>query len=281
MTEAELDLLRDFLRARSGLSLGPEKRYLVEVRLDPVRRAFGLDSLSALVGCLRGPADPALVQAVVEAMTINETLFFRDKAPFEAIRETILPQLVKARAASRRLRIWSAAASTGQEAYSLAMILAEMTPPLAGWDVSILGTDISGAMVAKARTGTYSHFEVQRGLPIRALLRHFTRDPAGWTIAPQLRGMVTFQVFNLLDDVRRLGTFDLILCRNLLIYLDTPTKAALLRRLSGALAPDGILCLGTAEVARIDDGLEGEPGLRGFYGRPTSAARRVPLAVAG
>ena len=205
-----------------------------------------------------------VAQAVLEAMATHETMFFRDRATFEALRTVILPRLVAARSRSRRLRLWSAAASTGQEAYSLAMLVLALSPPLAGWHVSILGTDLSGAAISQARAGTYSQFEVQRGLPVWTLLRHFTQDATGWTASPELRRHVDFRCLNLLDDLRPLGTFDLVLCRNLLIYLDADAKSQLLSRLALTLAPDGVLCLGAAEtVTGLTDDLVPEPEARG------------------
>lgn len=236
-----------FLKARSGLHLGPEKAYLLESRLAPVARTAGSASLDDLALRLGRTRDPGLESAVVNAMTTNETSFFRDRAPFDAFRATLLPRLMAARAEARRLRFWSAAASTGQEAYSLAMLVAE-TPGLEGWSVEIVGTDISGDAIARAKSGLYSQFEVQRGLPITRLLRHFTQTGEGWVVSPALRAAVDFRTFNLLGALDRLGTFDVILCRNLLIYLDGPTRADLLTRMRRQLAPDGRICLGSAEA---------------------------------
>ena len=244
---SDLTWLRAYLKARSGLDLPSTKRYLAESRLGPLWRDAGLGSLAELVGRLRASDNTPLHRAVVEAMTTNETSFFRDRPAFDALRTIVLPRLIEARSGRRRLAVWSAAASTGQEAYSVAMLLADMAPALAGWTVSILATDISPAVIGRARTGTYSQLEVQRGLPIGLLLRHFEQGPDGWTISPELRRTVDFRVLNLLDDTRRLGRFDLILCRNLLIYLDARTKAEVIAKLSAALVPDGVLCLGATE----------------------------------
>lgn len=265
MTKAEFEYLRRFLRQRSGLDLGPEKRYLAETRLEAVWRELGLASLASLVRKLMRGDDGTLGQAVVEAMATHETMFFRDGATFEALRSVILPRLVAARGRTRRLRIWSAAASTGQEAYSLGMLITELPPGLARWNISILGTDLSAAAIARARAGVYSQAEVQRGLPILTLLRHFEQGPAGWTASEELRRHVEFRSFNLLDDLAPLGTFDLVLCRNILIYLDTPTKSRLLAKLAGVLAPDGVLCLGAVESAvGLCDELEPDSEARGF-----------------
>ena len=190
MTEHEFDHLRDFLKARSGLALGPEKRYLVESRLAPVCQRHGLQGLAELVSCLRRAGDPALESAVIEAMTTNETFFFRDRAPFELFRDVLLPRCLARRDGSRRIRIWCAAASTGQEPYSLAMLLHEAGPLLSGWSVEILATDISAEVVERARSGLYTQFEVQRGLPVRLLLKYFTQVGKNWQLSPAIRSAV-------------------------------------------------------------------------------------------
>ncbi len=273
MTEDDFAYLRRFLRKRSGLALGADKRYLAESRLQPVWRGVGLESLAGLLRELRLRETGPLGRAVVDAMTTNETTFFRDAAMFDGLRRTVLPRLVEARAGMRRLRIWSAAASTGQEAYSVAMLLGEMSPRLVGWQVTILGTDVSAGAVERAKAGLYSQFEVQRGLPILSLLRHFTQGPAGWTISGEMRRAVEFRVFNLLDDFTPLGGFDLILCRNLLIYFDVPAKSALLDRLAAALAPDGALCLGASEsIVGLSRSVTPDPNARSFAIRGSAEA---------
>jgi chemotaxis protein methyltransferase CheR len=193
--------------------------------------------------------DPALENAVVAAMLTNETFFFRDRAPFEHFRDVMLPALLERRAEQRHIRIWSAACATGQEAYSLAMILDEAARKLAGWRVDILGTDLSDAVVEAARAGLYSQFEVQRGLPIAQLLRYFRRDGDRWRIVEHLRARVRFHAFNLLSDMAPLGRFDVIFCRNVLLYFDVETRRQVLRRLGAALAPDGFVVLGATESA--------------------------------
>jgi chemotaxis protein methyltransferase CheR len=280
MTDFEFEFLRTFLKARSGLALTPEKRYLIESRLGPVCRQYDLDNLGALVAALREGRDPDLERAVIEAMTTNETFFFRDKSPFDLFRDVLLPRYLAARASTRRLRIWCAASSTGQEPYSLAMLLDEAAPRLAGWQVDILATDLSTEVIEKAKAGLYTQFEVQRGLPIQLLVKHFTQVADQWQISPKIRGMVNFRPINLIRDFGPLGTFDIIYCRNVLIYFDGPTKTDVLKRLGAALAPDGALLLGAAEtVLGLTDALVPEPGHRGLYGR-AAISQAEPRRVA-
>ncbi|MEA2759803.1 MAG: chemotaxis protein methyltransferase CheR [Methylobacteriaceae bacterium] len=241
------DSLRQFLYERSGLSLEGDKLYLVESRLLPIAREAGLADLAGLMKRLQG-GDRDLAHSVVDAMTTNETFFFRDRAPFEKFRNVMLPQLLAARAAERRLRIWCAACSTGQEPYSLAMLLDEEARRLTGWNVEILATDLSRRAIESARQGLYSQFEVQRGLPITMLLRYFQRAGDRWQINEFLRSRINFREFNLMSDFRPLGAFDVIFCRNVLLYFDVPTKRDILARLSRALAPDGFLLMGSAET---------------------------------
>ncbi len=279
MTPEEFGFLAERLRHLSGLDLGPDKLYLAESRLRPVWQAAGLSSSSELVRVLMARRDGRLDQAVVEAMATHETTFFRDRPVFDALRDIVLPRLAAARAPSRRLRVWSAAASTGQEAYSVAMLLAD-AKAMSGWDVSVLGTDISGPAIERARAGTYTQFEVQRGLPVLSLLRHFAQTKAGWTISAEMRRAVSFRTLNLLDPLGGLAPFDLILCRNLLIYLDGPTRIGLLERLAALLSPGGVLCLGASETV-IGPGrlLAPDPAARGFWVRATAPARPARLEV--
>ena len=266
MTPFDYDFLRKCLKDRSGLALSADKQYLVESRLLPVVRKAGLGGLADLVAVLRRGDDDALMSKVVEAMTTNETFFFRDKGPFETFRSTVLPALLAARRATRCIRIWCAASSSGQEPYSLAMILKEMNSELLGWRIELVATDLSGEVLEKARQGIYSQFEVQRGLPIQLLVKYFSQIGDMWQIAPEIRGMVKFQQLNLLADFARLGMFDLVFCRNVLIYFDQPTKVATLDRLARTVAADGFLVLGAAEtVVGLTDGFTTIADLRGFY----------------
>lgn len=265
MTPADFDYLRQLLRDRSGLVLSGEKEYLAESRLLPVARKHGLGTLAELVGKLKAHPAPLIVE-VVEAMTTNETFFFRDKLPFEHFRDTIMPALIAARARERRIRIWCTAASTGQEPYSLAMILKDMGAKLAGFRVEILATDLSAEVLERAKSGIYSQFEVQRGLPIQQLLKFFVQAGERWQIAPEIRAMVQFRPLNLLNDFSPLGSFDLMFCRNVLIYFDQPTKIGVLNRLARRMPADGYLVLGAAEtVVGLTDAFKPMHDKRGLY----------------
>jgi chemotaxis protein methyltransferase CheR len=266
MTDPELDYLRRFLKARSGLALGPEKRYLAESRLEPLCTRHAIKDLSELVFRLRLAADPTLERAVVDAMSTKETFFFRDRAPFDLFRDILLPRCLRAQDASRRIRIWCAAASSGQEPYSLAMLLQEIAPRLGGWTIEILATDLSAEVLDRAKAGLYTQFEVQRGLPIQLLLKYFTQVGQGWRVAPAIRSMVTFRPLNLIESFAHLDGFDIIFCRNVLIYFDAAAKADVLRRLTQVLNPGGTLLLGAAEtVIGLSDGLVPDPDHPGLY----------------
>lgn len=245
---AAFRVIADFLHARSGLALGPDKLYLLETRLAPILRREKLKDLAALAERLRAGPPAALAAEVVEAMTTNESLFFRDDKPFVHLRTSALPGLLAARPAGVPIRIWSAAASTGQEAYSIAMTIADL-PAARERRIEIVGTDIAREPLARAREGLYSQFEVQRGLPVQMLVRHFRKDEAGWRIAERLREMVVFREWNLLGDLAPLGRFDIVFCRNVLIYFDAPAKARMLGALAALMPPDGLLYLGGAETA--------------------------------
>jgi chemotaxis protein methyltransferase CheR len=254
------------VRRRAGIVLTEDKSYLLETRLGPVLTRFALPTLAALGEKLRALPGEALERAVVEALTTHESSFFRDGRPFEHLRAA-LPALLAAKPAGERLRIWSAACSTGQEAYSIAILAAEALGAAARSRVEILGTDISGEILARAREGAFSQFEVQRGLPIRALMAHFVQEGGRWKVRPELAALVRFEERNLLADCAALGRFDVIFCRNVLIYFDAPTKTRVLDRLAGQLAPGGLLYLGAAEtVVGLTDRLHPLRGERGVYG---------------
>ena len=265
MTPLDYDYLRKLLKDRSGLVLSADKQYLVESRLTPLARKAGLATLTELVGKLRQNNERLTVD-VVEAMTTNESFFYRDKIPFEHFTNVIMPSLLAARAKEKRVRIWCAAASTGQEPYSLAMCLKEIAPQIAGWRIDIVATDLSTEVLEKAKAGIYSQFEVQRGLPIQMLIKYFTQVGETWQIAPEIRAMVQFRPFNLMNDFASLGMFDVVFCRNVLIYFDQQTKVGVLERAARAVERDGYLVLGAAEtVVGLTDSFKPVPDRRGLY----------------
>jgi chemotaxis protein methyltransferase CheR len=281
VTPLDYDYLRGFLKTRSGLVLSNDKQYLIESRLMPIVRKQGMAGIPELVQKLRAPGNEALASKVTEAMTTNESFFFRDKTPFDHFKEVMLPALMKARAARRHIRIWCAAASTGQEPYSLAMILKEMGPQLAGWRFEIVGTDLSGDVLERAKAGAYTQFEVQRGLPIQMLLKYFTQNGDQWVISPDIRSMVHYRTLNLLNDFSALGQFDIVYCRNVLIYFDQPTKIDVLNRTSRLTASDGYLLLGAAEtVVGLTDAFKPVADRRGLYVPADKAAQAAPKLVA-
>ena len=278
MTPLDYEFLRKFLKERSGLDLSSDKQYLVESRLIPLARRAGLPGIAELVQKIKAGAD-ALTSDVVEAMTTNETFFFRDKIPFDHLRETVLPQLVQARAGRHSLRIWCAASSTGQEPYSVAMCVKEFVA-LAGWRVEIVATDLSEEVLEKSRAGIYSQFEVQRGLPIQMLVKYFSQVGELWQVNADIRAMVQHRQLNLLHDFSHLGAFDLIFCRNVLIYFDQDTKAGIFERLARVIEPDGVLALGAAEsVVGISEAFKPYADRRGLY-RP-NAERSARAGAAG
>jgi chemotaxis protein methyltransferase CheR len=276
VTPSDYEYLRKLLKERSGLDLSADKQYLVESRLAPLARRSGLSGIPELVQKMKGAAE-ALTSDVVEAMTTNETFFFRDKIPFDHLRQ-VLPSLIQARAARRSLRIWCAASSTGQEPYSIAMLLKE-TPALSGWRTEIVGTDLSQAVLEKSRAGVFSQFEVQRGLPIQMLVKYFKQNGDLWQLNADIRAMVQHRQLNLLQDFSHLGSFDVIFCRNVLIYFDQDTKASIFERLSRQIESDGALALGAAEsVVGITDAFKPYPDRRGLYCPNTARGLRVALA---
>jgi chemotaxis protein methyltransferase CheR len=284
VTPVDYEFLRKLLKERSGLDLSADKQYLVESRLIPLARKVGLPGITELVQKMKSGAD-ALTAEVVEAMTTNETFFFRDKVPFDHLRDTMLPALLQARASRRALRIWCAASSTGQEPYSIAMCLKELGSALAGWRVEIIGTDLSQAVLEKSRAGIFSQFEVQRGLPIQLLVKYFTQIGELWQLNPEIRSMVQYRQLNLLHDFSQLGKFDVIFCRNVLIYFDQETKARIFERLSKVVESDGFMVLGAAEsVVGISDAFKPYPDRRGLYSpngnRAGAAAPQLLRAVA-
>ena len=265
MRPEDFDFVAKVLKDRSGLIITPDKAYLLESRLTPVARRRGLKGCDELVASLR-TASEDLLREVTEAMTTNESFFFRDIKPFDQFKAMVLPQLLQTRATKKSLRIWSAASSSGQEAYSLAMLLKEEAARLPGWKIEIVGTDISVEMLEKAKAGFYSQFEVQRGLPIQFLVKYFKKNNEMWQIDPAIRAMVQYREYNLLHDLKPLGQFDVVFCRNVLIYFDQPTKTRVLDNISRIMPDDGLLYLGGAEtVLGISDKFKPVPDQRGIY----------------
>jgi chemotaxis protein methyltransferase CheR len=265
MTPLDYEYLQKILKDRSGLVLSADKKYLLESRLMPLARKAGVPGISELVQKMKAGSEP-MIADVVEAMTTNETFFFRDKTPFDHFQNTVIPDLIKARAAKRSLRIWCAAGSTGQEPYSLAMILKDFGPALSGWRTEIIATDLSPEVLAKSRSGIYTQFEVQRGLPISLLVKHFKQTGTTWQLNADVRALVQFRQFNLLQDFGALGKFDVIFCRNVLIYFDQATKTDIFGRLARANEADGYMFLGAAEtVIGLTDKYRVCPNRRGVY----------------
>jgi chemotaxis protein methyltransferase CheR len=275
------ETLASLLKAKSGLMIGKDKLYLLETRLSEIIKREKLIDLNGLAERIRRPGNDALARDVIEAMTTNESFFFRDDKPFQHFRTQALPRLIAARPPGSTIRIWSAASSSGQEAYSLAMIVAESSALLAGRKVEIIGTDIARDQLARAREGVYSQFEVQRGLPVQMLMRYFRKEDNNWRIAEAIRAMAQFREFNLLSDLRLLGRFDIVFCRNVLIYFDQPTKSRVLEATAGLMPPDGLLYLGGAEtVLGITSRFAPMPNERGVYGVTAASGAAVPQRMA-
>jgi len=248
-TDSDYAYLREVVMSQSANMIDPSRNALFDTKLTSIAKMAGALNLEDFVHLLRSDRPAHLHRTVAEAMTINETSFFRDVKPFDLLRETILPQLIEARRSERRLRIWSAASSTGQEAYSLAMLIAEHLPVVASWDVKIVGTDISRQVVEYARAGRYRRLEVNRGLPARMLLKYLTRDEDEWEVHPRIRSMCEFHCENLCTLSPTLPTFDLVLLRNALLYFSQGDRTTVFREVHRHIAPDGYLLLGNAEQA--------------------------------
>ncbi len=265
MTPDEVAIIRRVVLARSGMSIDPEKTYRLETQLAPLVRREGFADLSEMIHTIQAKRDNALMWSVTEALTNNETCFFRDRAPFQQFREEILPELA-ARRGERAIRIWSAACSTGQEPYSLAMLIDDEMSKYPSLAIDLLGSDISERCLEKAQSGLYTQFEIQRGLPIRLLVRYFERNDEAWTLAPRIRQMVRWRRVNLLADLRGLGVFDVIFCRNVISGFDAQTARAVLEHLATALPDDGRLILGIDEtLAGVTDAFTPLSGGRGVY----------------
>jgi len=278
LSAADFAYVSQLVRREASIVLAPGKEYLVEARLIPVARALGADGVAGFLAALQRRPDAGHQRRIVDALTTNETSWFRDREPFHALTDVVLPELVKARSATRKVRLWSAASSSGQEAYSLAILLQEALP--AGWTYEIMGSDISTEMVKRAEAGEYSQVEINRGLPATQLVQYFERAGAHWRISGALRRNVSFKLMNLTAPLPPLPPFDVIFLRNVLIYFDVETKRTVLRNVSRLLRPDGWLFLGAAETTiGIDDNYERvAAGRTSAYrvrtGAPAGAARR-------
>jgi chemotaxis protein methyltransferase CheR len=282
LTNAAFDTFASLLKSQSGLVIGMDKIYLLETRLGGILKRERLADMNRLAEQLRRPGNERLARDVVEAMTTNESFFFRDDKPFAHFRALALPRLAAARPPGATIRVWSAASSSGQEAYSLAMIVAESRAVLGDRRVEIIGTDIAREQLIRAREGLYSQFEVQRGLPVQMLMRYFRKEESNWRLNEAIRAMAQFREFNLLSDLRTLGRFDIVFCRNVLIYFDQPTKARVLGAIAGIMPADGLLYLGGAEtVLGITGRFAPLPAERGVYGVVEAGAPvgRVAAAV--
>ena len=280
MKDEDFGVLAKLVRDGSGLALNRDKDYLLETRLLPVARKHNLASVVDLTRVLRERGRAEIERDVIEAMTTNESFFFRDAGAFKYFRETVLPPLVASRSQTKKLRIWCAACSSGQEPYSLAIIMAEEKLRAQGWQIDIVCTDIAKSMIDRSRAGTYSHYEVQRGLPIIYLAKYFDKQGTDWTVKADVRQGISFQLLNLLQPFSSLGTFDVIFCRNVLIYFDAPTKSLVLDRMHRQLTPDGTLYLGGAEtVLGISDKFAPKLGAAGVFGPATQSAALARVAA--
>jgi chemotaxis protein methyltransferase CheR len=267
MTAQDFDIICKLLREHSAIVLEAGKEYLVEARLAPLVRMRKLSSISDLVAQLRSQPDNGLHRQIVEAMVTTESSFFRDHHPFEALRKTVIPDLINRRRSERRLNIWCAASSTGQEPYSLALLFREHFPELALWKISLLASDLSRQVLERAREGRYHQIEVNRGLPATLLVKYFEQHGTDWQLKPAIRSLVTFQEINLAQAWPALPLMDLILIRNVMIYFGVETKKIILGKLARLLRPDGYLLLGSAETTfSLNDSFRRVESLKsGFY----------------
>ncbi|MEI7669157.1 MAG: protein-glutamate O-methyltransferase [Pseudomonadota bacterium] len=267
MIDDDFEFLGNLLKKRSGLALTKDKLYLLESRLLPIARALGLPDLATLVKLIREKNDEKVIAEVIDAMTTNESMFFRDQKPFDQLKQILLPALKQKNSSSNKIKIWSAACSNGQEPYSLSMCLLEEAVRMQGFNYEIIATDISPRVLEKAKEGKYTQFEIQRGLPITMMLKYFKQLPENnWQANDTLRSMVTFKYQNLLENINALGKFDIIFCRNVLIYFDEATKRGVLDKMSQMLNPNGYLILGSTEtIFGISDKFKNLENERGIY----------------
>jgi chemotaxis protein methyltransferase CheR len=280
VSDSSSRILAGLLEARTGQQLTMSRRWRIETALAALLRERGIPTLDELITILVMGREPSLATQVVEALLNNETYFFRDRTPFDLLTRAALPKLAQRRHDSKRLKIWSAGCSTGQEAYSLAMMFAEDPVHWAGWTVDILGSDVSESAVRRARDGIYTQFEVQRGLGITQMIRWFEECDDGWRAIEPLRRLVRFQVHNLLEPAPHPGQFDIVLCRNVLLYLNAERRGLVFDRIAGAMASDGWLMMGAGEtVIGQTRKFEADPESRGLY-RPTDQSQAPRIAVA-
>lgn len=266
MKTLDFDVYKNILYEKSGLVITPDKAYLLESRLAPVIKKHNIADMAALTDKLRRLPDRALVEDIVDAMTTNETMFFRDQKPFDKFRDMVVPNIIKAKGPGCTIRIWSAACSSGQEPYTLAITMKENAAKWPGVKFEILATDLSKDILAQAQAGKYSQFEVQRGMPIMMLVKYFNQTGETWTIKDEIKNMVKFQPFNLLDSMDALGTFDVVFCRNVLIYFDQPSKTKILEKIVRRLQKHGYMFMGGAEtVLGITNAFRPLEGERGVY----------------
>lgn len=278
MNPSDFDYITTELKRRSGIVIGKDKTYLLESRLSPLARKEGLGSIDELISVVKTRRDECLMAQIVDAMTTNETFFFRDKTPFDHLKNVVLPGL-RANGHMSRIRILSAACSTGQEAYSIAMMLDQNPALTGGASIEIVATDISDRVLEKAKAGLYSQFEVQRGLPIQLLMKYFKQQGDLWKISDDIRAKVSFRKLNLLDSFDSLGSFDIVLCRNVLIYFDMNTKRDILNRLSRNMKDSSYLILGAAEtVVGVTDSFAANTQNRGLYQKKSQAMKTARVA---
>jgi chemotaxis protein methyltransferase CheR len=270
LSDGDFSYISREIKNRSGLVLTPDKAYLLETRLASLMRKENVATLSEFISLVRARCDEKLLWRITDALTTNETFFFRDKTPFDLLRERIAPDLARAKRGAK-IRLWCAACSTGQEPYSIAMLFDELRSSGRGLDIEIVATDISDRVLEKARAGLYSQFEVQRGLPIQLLMKNFEKTGDLWRISDRIRAMVRYQRANLLEDISALGRFDVVFCRNVLIYFDQEAKRRTLEKIAAVMAPDGYLLLGAAEtVLGVTDAFHHTAENRGLYQRNAS-----------
>lgn len=272
-SDSDYAYLRELVLAQSANLIDPSRNALFDTRLTPIARLAGASNLGDFISILRAGRPAHLHRAVAEAMTVNETSFFRDLQPFEMLREVVIPNLMREKRRERRLRIWSAASSTGQEAYSLAMLLVENFPELEGWDVKIIGTDISRQVVDYAQRGRYRRLEVNRGLPARMLVKYLVRDGEEWEVCEPIRRMCEFQYANLCAPLLQLPEFDLVLLRNVLLYFSQHDRRTLFSDVHRRMTPTGYLLLGNAEQAEDSTNLfEVEFAANCYFYRPANGS---------